>query len=322
MAVRRPDTRPWPERVASAQEMLTRRGHVDPVVAVSTPDGRYSSGDPQLRWEIGSITKLFTTLLLADLARAGEVRLDDRVPQFLPPGTALAPNVADITLEHLACHRSGLPRLPPGMPGRGLSGQGLLDPYAGIDADHLISGLARTKVRGVPGEAPVRYANYGVGLLGFLLGQATGLGFEATLAQRVLAPLGLSSTSFEDAPLHQGRRRGRLVGPWHLAALAGAGGLRAPAIDLLSYLEAVRDGTGPLAEAIAETLRPRVDRGRVRVGLGWFWLGEGALLLHDGGTLGARGEVRIERRTGTAVVVLGDGRGGTARATSLLLNPR
>ena len=291
--MRRQDTRAWPQRVAAAQEFLTRRGHVDPVAAVSTAEGRHSAGDPEIRWEIGSITKLFTALLLAELARTGEVRLDDRVPQFLPAGTVVAPKVADITLEHLACHRSGLPRLPPGIRGRGLTGQGMLDPYADIDADRLIAGLAHTRVRGVPGEAPVQYANYGVGLLGFLLGRATGLGFEATMTRHVLAPLGLGGTTFEDSPLHQGRRRGKSVGPWHLAALAGA-----------------------------ETLRPRVDRGRVRVGLGWFWLGDGELLLHDGGTLGARTEVSIERRTGTAVVVLGDGRGGTSRAAGMLRNPR
>ncbi len=318
----RTDTRPWPERVGNAHDLLVRRGHVDPVVAVSTPDGRHSAGDPAVRWEIGSVTKLFTSLLLAELARKGMVRLDDGVPDLLPPGTPLAPKVADITLEHLACHRSGLPRLPPGMPGRGLRGQGLLDPYAQIDADRLVEGLAGTRVRGVPGQGPVRYANYGVGLLGFLLGRATGLGYAATLTEHVLAPLTLGGTSLDDIPLHQGRRRGKPVGPWHLGALAGAGGLRAPAVDLLRFLEAVRDGTGPLAEAIAETLRPRVDRGRIRVGLGWFWLGDGEVLLHDGGTLGARSEVRIERRTGIAVVVLGDGRGGTPRAAGMLLNPR
>ena len=57
------------------------------------------------------------------------------------------------------------------------------------------------------------------------------------------------------------------------------------------------------------------------VGLGWFLLGDGDVLMHDGGTLGARSEVRLERHSGTAVVVLGDGRRGTARAAGMLLNP-
>lgn len=315
-------TLPWPRRVAAARDHLVRRHHVDPVVAVSTPDGRHVAGDPDVRWEIGSITKVFTSLLLAQMALAGDVHLTTRLPELLPPGTGLGPGVAGITLESLACHRAGLPRLPPGILARSLSRRAMADPYADIDADRLVAGLATTKVRGTPGQAPVRYSNYGVGLLGHLLGVASGEGYEEALTRRVLLPMGLASTSFADEGLHQGRYRRTPVGPWHLGALAGAGGLRSTATDLLAYLAAVRDGSGPLADPIAETLRPRVDRGRARVGLGWFLLGDGDLLMHDGGTLGARAEVRMERHTGTAVVVLGDGRGGTARAAGMLLDPR
>ena len=138
---------------------------------------------------------------------------------------------------------------------------------------------------------------------------------------RVVAPVGLASTSFDDAPLHQGHHRGKPVPPWHMAAMAGAGGLRAPADDLLRFLESVRDGVGPLGDAIAETLRPRTESGRLGVGLGWF-LGDGDLLMHDGGTLGARSEVRLAGHSGTAVVVLADSRRGTERAAGMLLNPR
>ena len=89
-------------------------------------------------------------------------------------------------------------------------------------------------MRGTPGQAPVRYSNFGVGLLGMLLGRATGVGYEQALMTHVITPLGLGSTSFEDTPLHQGHHRGKPVAPWHLAAMAGAGGLRAPANDLLT----------------------------------------------------------------------------------------
>jgi CubicO group peptidase (beta-lactamase class C family) len=318
----RPEPRAWPERVEAARALLVRKGHVDPVVAVETPQARHVAGDPDQRWEIGSITKVLTSLLLAELARTGVVGLADPIPTLLPPGTSMAPRVAQITLEQLACHRSGLPRLPPGVMAHSLRRRGMVDPYAGIDEQSLLASLARTRVRGTPGQAPVRYSNYGVGLLGLLLGRATGLGYEASLTRLVLEPLGMSASSFTDVDLHQGRARGKPVDPWHLAALAGAGGLRSTAGDLLMFLRAVRDGTGPLADAIKETQRPRTERGRVRVALGWFLLGDGDLLMHDGGTLGARTEVRVERHTGTTVVILGDGRGGTARAASMLLDPR
>lgn len=313
---------PWPERVDAAHQYLVGRGHIDPIVAVSTPEGRVHAGDAEARCEIGSITKVFTSLLLAELARTGEVRLDDTVADHVPEGTRLSRGVATITLEHLACHRSGLPRLPPGVMARSMSRTALADPYADIDDQRLLGALAQTRVRGTPGQAPVRYSNFGVGLLGLLLGRATGVGYEQALTTRVLEPLGLASASFEDSALHQGHHRGKPVSPWHLAAMAGAGGLRASANDLLSFLETVRDGGGPLEDAITETLKPRSDEGRLGVGMGWFLLGDGDVLMHDGGTLGSRSEVRLERHSGTAVVVIGDGRRGTARAAGMLLNPR
>jgi serine-type D-Ala-D-Ala carboxypeptidase/endopeptidase len=317
-----PTPLPWHQRVDAAHEHLAGRGHIAPIVAVSTQEGRHHAGDADARCEIGSITKVFTSLLLAELARTGEVRLDDRVADLLPQGTRLSRGVSSITLEHLACHRSGLPRLPPGALAKGMSRTALADPYADIDDTRLIAALAQTRVRGTPGQAPVRYSNFGVGLLGLVLGRATGQGYEQALMTRVIAALGLDSTSFEDTPLHQGHHRGRPVPPWHMAAMSGAGGLRAPANDLLHFLETVRDGGGRLEEAIAETLVPRSAQGRIGVGLGWFLLGDGDVLMHDGGTLGARSEVRLERHSGTAVVVLGDSRRGTARAAGMLLNPR
>jgi CubicO group peptidase (beta-lactamase class C family) len=312
----------WPDRVAAAHQYMLGRGHIDPIVAVSTPEGRHQVGDVGARCEIGSVTKVFTALLLAELAGRGEVRLDTTVAELVPPGTRLAHGVDLITLESLACHRAGLPRLPPGLMSISMSKKALDDPYVEIDEEALLHALAQTRVRGRPGQAPVRYSNFGVGLLGMLLGRVAGHGYEKSLMTLVIEPLGLSATSFDDEPLHQGHHRGKPVGPWHLAAMAGAGGLRAPADDLLRFLEIVRDGGGDLDEAIAETQRPRTDRGRLQVGLGWFLLGDGDVLMHDGGTLGARSEVRLERHSGTAVVVLGDGRRGTARAAAMLLNPR
>ena len=138
----------------------------------------------------------------------------------------------------------------------------------------------------------------------------------------MLTPLGIADTSdFSDRDLRPGRARGKVVPPWHLAELAGAGALRSTAADLLTFCETVRDGTGELAGAIAETLRPRGSQGRMEVGLGWFLLGGGDLLMHNGGTRGARSEVRVERHSGTCVVVLGDWRRGTAAAATALLDP-
>lgn len=320
---RRPDPADWPARVQQAHAKLTRIGHVDPVVAVSTPPaGRVVEGDAHQRAEIGSVTKVFTGLLLARLAELGVVRMTDTVGELLPEGTPLGEGVAQVTLESLACHRSGLPRLPPGLMLGSLTIGGRVDPYAGMSQSRLMQALADTTVKDHAGGARVSYSNYGAGLLGHLLGRATGTGYQAALTEHVLTPLGIADTSdFSDRDLRPGRARGKVVPPWHLAELAGAGALRSTAADLLTFCETVRDGTGELAGAIAETLRPRGSQGRMEVGLGWFLLGGGDLLMHNGGTRGARSEVRVERHSGTCVVVLGDWRRGTAAAATALLDP-
>src|ERR1700679_1086571 len=82
--------------------------------ALETGDPRPIGGDTI--FEIGSMSKVFTSLLLADMVRRGEVRLDDPVVKYLPPGVVM-PTRADkqITLIDLATHTSGLPRLPGNM---------------------------------------------------------------------------------------------------------------------------------------------------------------------------------------------------------------
>jgi len=203
----------------------------------------------------------------------------------------------------------------------GFSAKAARDPYAHIDADALYRALANTKLKGRPGLTKMRYSNFGVGLLGHALGLATGTGYQQGLHDVVLEQLGLTSTDFTDDNLHQGRHRKRPVAPWHLNELAGAGGLRSNAADVRTFLEAVRDQDGPLAEAIKQTLIPR-SQGRMSVGLGWFILNDGQLLMHNGGTLGARTEVRLERRTGLGVVVFGDSRRGTGATAAKLLSPQ
>ncbi len=88
---------PWPERVQRAHATLVRAGHIEPIVSVSTPEGRHHAGDPDLPGEIGSVTKVLTATLLAQMVAAGDVRLADRVPDLLPAGTTLAAGVERIT---------------------------------------------------------------------------------------------------------------------------------------------------------------------------------------------------------------------------------
>ena len=306
--------------VEKARSRLVAIGHVDPVVGLLTPQGTLVRGDEHERFEIGSITKVFTSTLLAVLAAEGTVALTDPVSRWLPPATPTVDSLARVTLENLASHRSGLPRLPPGALRASLRRGGTRDPYADIDEQTLLASLARTKVRGTPGQTRVRYSNYGAGLLGYLLGRAAGSDYRTALTQRLLQPLGLGATDFADEPLHQGRARGKPVGPWHLAELAGAGGLRSNAHDMLRWLGSVLDPPDWLAGPVAEMSRPRGRTGPASIGLGWFVHGaDPVVLTHDGGTLGARSEVRLDTSARIGVVVLGDARRGTPAAADGVL---
>ncbi|MFB7673812.1 serine hydrolase domain-containing protein [Kitasatospora purpeofusca] len=233
------------------------------------------------RFELGSVTKTFTGLLLAEMAARGEVGYDDPIDRYLPADAAPGyPQERPITLLHLATHTSGLPRLPDGV----LPGQvprWFTRPYATFGPAHLLRALPRTAVRGTPG-AQVRYSNLGCGLLGLLLANAAGQRYDDLLAARVCGPLGLMDTSCgpgreEDA----GYRRGRRVPSFRLPALPAAAALRSTADDMLRYLQAhlaldavplpERADAAALRTALNEVRRPRTDgrRGGPRICLGW-----------------------------------------------------
>lgn len=277
------------------------------------PDG------PSSIFEIGSITKVFTATLLADLALEGVVAYDDPVARYLPE----APPVRGrpITLEDLSTHRSGLPRLPAGMLLRGLTVE-RRDPYASLDDERMRRAIRETAPKHEPGGR-FRYSNYGAGLLGYALARAAGTTYELLVADRITGPLGLTDTGVSLPPgadhrLAPGHRRwGRPAGRWHLAGLAGAGGLVSTAADLLEFLALHSpDADEPLARAAAETARKRGEVNRMMgVGLGWVILPAlergprrarlaHDVLMHDGGTGGYRSFAAVAPETGTAVVVL------------------
>ncbi len=241
-------------------------------------------------FEIGSVTKVFTGLLLADLVSGGTVsgstvRLADRAESYLPGGVD-----SPVTLLQLATHTSGLPRLPPGFLPRALLHPG--DPYAGYRESRLLRAARRSlaSAAGTAGAAPYSYSNFGYGLLGYLLGRAAGEPYEALVADRLTGPLGLTSTTFGGQPV-QGTKRGRPVPPWHLGALSGCGGLRSTAADMASLLVACLEPSS----VFSLSFEPRAVIGpAAAIGLGWHHKHE--VIWHNGMTGGFSAMVAIPAR--------------------------
>ncbi|MEE1824592.1 serine hydrolase [Streptomyces sp. BE20] len=267
---------------------------------------------PDTVFELGSVTKTFTALLLAVMAERGELAPDDPMERHLPPNWQ-APEVrrgGPIRLLHLATHTSGLPRLPPGLLATALPAW-TANPYAGYDERLLRAGLARTTVRHRPGER-YGYSNFGVGLLGRLLAETGRTGYAELLADRVSLPLGLRATTCSpDAPHRAtGHRRGHPLPPWRIPGLPGAGAVRASGTDLLHYLRAhLAPDTDALGRALREVRRPRLRLPRSADRLGLVWncrtTADGRdLLFHSGATRGFTALVGFCPQTATAVAAL------------------
>ncbi|HEX6587867.1 MAG TPA: serine hydrolase [Longimicrobiales bacterium] len=271
--------------------------------------------DQHTIFEIGSISKTFTALLLADAVVRGGITLDQPVASLLPTAVRV-PDYGGtmITLEHLATHRSGLPRLPTNL----LAGSDAEDPYAAYDAAQLYEFLAGHELARAPGTRG-EYSNLGAGLLGHALVAASGQPSWAALVEsRITGPLGMTET-FVDVPVELSDRMSRghapsgdEVAPWTFDALAGAGALRSSAADMISYLAAQLDPpVDSLGVAIRLTQEPRAEFGtNRRIGLGWMIRDNSdgrSVWWHNGGTGGFASLAAFDPARGVAVVVLSNG---------------
>jgi serine-type D-Ala-D-Ala carboxypeptidase/endopeptidase len=266
------------------------------------PDGR-------TLFELGSVTKVYTSLLLADAVQRREVELDTPVATLLPPGvTAPTAGKDAITLRHLAMHSSGLPRLPPSLEPRAQS----TNPYAGYGENELYTDLVRTRLDAPPGTR-IHYSNYGAGLLGHVLGAKLGVGYREAIQTRILSPLGLVDTFFTVPPAAAARKvqgtNSELVRvpAWHWDALSGAGALISTARDQLALieaeLEAAAGGRATLRRAMALTQESQLEGSGSNVALGWQIDGDGRYW-HNGTTGGHHAFVGFDPKTRRGVVLL------------------
>jgi CubicO group peptidase (beta-lactamase class C family) len=236
--------------------------------------GWSEKGNTQTVFEIGSITKVFTALLLTEMVTRGEVALDDPAAKYLPGDVKMPErNGKKITLLDLATYTSGLPRLPDGIPPSGDN------PYAAYTVEQLYAFLSGHTLRFDPGTRYI-YANLGFGLLGHVLALRANTSYEDLVVSRICAPLGMADTRIALTPSMRDRlAQGHLsnlkpASNWDFPTLAGAGALRSTASDLLKFMKATcLAGPGaPLRPAIDMLLQSRrpTDGPNTEVGLGVF----------------------------------------------------
>ncbi|HEY4271805.1 MAG TPA: serine hydrolase [Candidatus Udaeobacter sp.] len=307
--------------VTPAGEQLISHGHR------REGDPRALDGDTV--FEIGSVTKVFTALVLADMVQRNEAALADPVGKYLPPSLSVRTrNNRPMTLLDLATHTSGLPFMPENAPP-------LNDPaaakYSPADLARYVANYQPTRDAGTQWD----YSNIGYWILSEALAARAGDNFENLMNKRVIAPLGLTNTGFivsqkmrSDAA--QGHDAALKPAP-SVSSLAiyslmpAAGGLYSTANDLGKLLSAAMSlQASPLSVAIKLTLEARRPTGgSEEQALGWSIVGkgDGEIIYRDGGTFGFASSIAFDPKQRIGVVVLSNQNGSIDDIARHLLRP-
>jgi len=265
----------------------------------------YGTAKPDSIFEIGSISKAFTGLLLARMAEEGRTSLDEPVRTLLPAGTVRKPDGLEITLLDLATQHSGLPRMPDNFHPADMT-----NPLVDYHARDLYAFLAQHGVAR-PAGASYLYSNLGFAVLGQALAERAETTWPALLENQIARPLGMKDTAVALSPEQQARliqghsAAHRPVHEWNMDVFAGAGGIRSTAGDMLTFLDAQLHPAGPLRAAVVQSQRVRAGVGAgTRIALAWHYTENNGTFWASGGTGGFNSYAFFNPRGDYAGVVL------------------
>lgn len=278
-------------------------------------------------FEIGSITKVFTSLILMDMVTNGDIRLDDPIEMHLPDVNVPEFEGRKITLRHLATHHSGLPAMPDN-----LNPKDPKNPFADFAIEDLYQFLKQYKLQIAPGDR-FEYSNVGMGLLGHILGKIRGFDFEELVRSHICEKLEMNNTKIilsNEMEKHfaKGYHKKQEMPYLDIPALAGAGALRSNIREMTQFLT-VSMGLldSPLSNLIAQCQKKQFSAAGPNcdaIGLGWLLShsSDADIIWHNGGTGGFRSFLGFNAKAQKGVVVLSNSTEGWPDEFALsLLNP-
>lgn len=264
--------------------------------------------DANTIFEVGSITKTFTSAILAYYVRKGKISLTDPITKYLPDSVALNPELQKISIVNLSNHTSGLPRLPDNFFNKSTD---YLNPYKNYTRQLLFASLKTCKLTTVPG-AVYAYSNTGPGLLALILEKISGKNYETLIKEIITDPVKMKRTFQQLIPelnkdfVKVYGLRGLETKTWEFDALAGCGALKSTVNDLLIYAKNnMETGHSDLSKAFDLTHEVTFSK-QPKIGLGWHLTqsGEEVYYFHDGATGGSRSFLAINVKKKTAIVLL------------------
>ena len=274
-------------------------------------DKRPVNGDTV--FDVGSITKVFTALLLADMARHGEVSIDDPAAKYLDAKKVKLPERGgkQITLVDLATHTSGLPLRPTNLVSKDPN-----DKYRGYTADLMCECLSSFTLPTDIGTK-YEYSNLGYGLLGHVLEKRMGATYPELVESRITQPLEMKDTRIDLTPAMKSRMavgyNSELMpipGEWRFGALQSAGAFSSTANDLLKFLAAFLGSKQvPLLSAMKSMLDTRRSGGMqpsTQIALAWnvYVDGEQEVVWKNGSVGGYRSFIGFDPKARIGVVAL------------------
>jgi D-alanyl-D-alanine-carboxypeptidase/D-alanyl-D-alanine-endopeptidase len=259
-------------------------------------------------YEIGSVSKVFTSLMLADAVVRGEIDLNAAANFANPAGIRLPSREGrPIRWIDLSTHRAGLPRIPGNLPLTDLT-----NPYRDYDSTKAAAFLNQYELPRRPGDAQ-KYSNFGASVLGYLVAEKSGKTYQQLLRERIATPLGMTDCTVE---LSEDQRKrlatphatfGSATPPWTFSDMPGAGGIHATIRDMLRFAQAqLTPPPGKPGEAIELAWKQQrdADASGPAMGLGWMIAGDRQTRWHNGQTGGSHAAIFLNREINCAVVVL------------------
>lgn len=191
-------------------------------------------------FEIGSITKVFTALLVQTLVDDELLHWDRTISACLPDIEFANEAIANVSLRELATHRSGLPRLPTNFTETVVPGNAM-DPYANYGEQDLVAFFESFDPPELKKEHA--YSNLGFALLGYIVAKTLDTSYAEAMNQRVFQPLEMNNSTAIDSikdhsELAAGYSNTANMDTWNFNVHAGAGVIRSTARDMYKFIRA------------------------------------------------------------------------------------
>jgi CubicO group peptidase (beta-lactamase class C family) len=264
--------------------------------------------DDTTLYEIGSVSKVFTSLMLADAVVRGEIELNAAANVANPAGIRFrSRDGRSIKWIDLSTHRSGLPQIPGNLPPTDLT-----NPYRDYDSTKAAAFLNQYELPRRPGDSQ-EYSNLGASVLGYLVAQKAGKSYQDLLRERIATPLRMTDCTVELSEDQTQRlaaphdQIGSATPPWTFSDLPGAGGIHATIRDMMRFAAAqLTPPTGKLGDAIELAWKQQrdADASGPAMGLAWMIAADRQTRWHNGQTGGSHSAIFINRELNCAVVVL------------------